>query len=65
MRKRATYVLSDEMNQVLANEVLYLISLPQPMIDDDATLDTLYTDIGEFAPAFSADVNSYVVTVPE
>ncbi|MBN1951385.1 MAG: T9SS type A sorting domain-containing protein [Bacteroidales bacterium] len=65
MRNRAMYILSPEMNQVLANELLYLISLPQPVIDDDATLDTLYTDLGTWNPDFSADVNSYVVTYPE
>jgi hypothetical protein len=65
MRKRATYVFSPEMNQVLANELLYLISLPQPEIDDDATLATLTVSVGELNPAFDPEVNSYVVSVPE
>jgi hypothetical protein len=64
-RNIATYIYSPEMKKAFINECVYLLTLPQPVIDNDATLSALSVSVGTLSPDFSAGVNNYVVSVPE
>lgn len=61
---RDTYPLSPEMRKVLVNECAYLLTLEQPVLDDDATLSALSVDGFDLDPAFDPATNNYIVIVP-
>ncbi len=56
-------ILSDDMKQVLVDEVAYLINRPVPDLDDDNTLSSLTVSEGTLSPAFDSETTQYSITL--